>query len=597
MGTPTLTLLNSTSINTAESITGWTQFDTLDPDIVKEDSNSITGGFRADGAVGYYDAGTAPVTAVGKTFRKWINTTNVPYIDTLANGGYELSCYDGSTTEYKTMFSSENYFGGWFNVVFDMDSFTTLTLANVQRWGLRCQHHTSAKNVDNVWTDAYKYLDGYSMTGGALTDPITLSDIEVADRGTTTLYGYGVVTEYGGVYYATGTVQFGTGATTMYFEMDGDILIFEDKPIAAGLYSLSGVGTGSTVVIQNNSTIVSAGTTDATRFVFDWSDANLVSFTCTDTLIVRASTSAFKSGQTVTGNTFNDCGQITHGGADMTDCVVKSYEGTANTSALVYNVGVDPDGEMDNMVFEVGVAATHAIEFGTTSPTTMTLRGCVFSGYNTADTQNDSTFHFKRTSGTVVLNLIGCSGEFTYRTDGATIDISIDPVTTIIRTVDSDGDPVAGATVIAEAADGSGDLPYGDTVSIVVSGTTATVTHGSHGLATNQYVVIRGVQNDEEYNGLKEITVTAPGTYTYDVVTGTPSPATGTDINSTGVAVTGTTDTAGEVSDARTYTADQNITGSARKASSAPYYEAVDFTDTVDNVNGLTKVVQLNLDQ
>jgi len=165
MAAPTLILLNSTSINTAESVTGWTTFDTLDPDIKKEGSNGITGSFRADGANGNYNAGSAPITAAGKTFRMWINTTNVAYIDTLANGGYELWINDGTTSEYKTFMSSEDYFGGWFQVVYDMDAFTTLTLANVLQWGIRCQHHTSAKNVDNVWVDALKYLDGYSMTG------------------------------------------------------------------------------------------------------------------------------------------------------------------------------------------------------------------------------------------------------------------------------------------------------------------------------------------------------------------------------------------------------------------------------------------------
>jgi len=41
-------------------------------------------------------------------------------------------------------------------------------------------------------------------------------------------------------------------------------------------------------------------------------------------LIVRAAASTFQSGQTITGNTFDDCGQITHGGADMNDCVFKA---------------------------------------------------------------------------------------------------------------------------------------------------------------------------------------------------------------------------------------------------------------------------------
>ena len=109
MAAPTFTLLTYTSINTAESITGWTTFDTLDTDIKKEGSNGITGTFRADLDNGNYNSGTAPITAAGKTFRMWINTTNVAYIDTEANGGYELWINDGTTSEYKTFMSSDDY--------------------------------------------------------------------------------------------------------------------------------------------------------------------------------------------------------------------------------------------------------------------------------------------------------------------------------------------------------------------------------------------------------------------------------------------------------------------------------------------------------
>lgn len=598
MAAPTLTLLNSTSINTAESVTNWTTFDTLDPDIVKEGSNSITGTFRADLATGHYDHGSAPVTAAGKTFRMWINTTNVAYMDTEANGGYELKINDGTTTEYKTMFSSDDYYGGWFNVVFDMDAFTTLTLANVRQWGLRVQHHTSAKNVDNVWVDALKYLDGYSMTGGTSPDPITLADIEVADRGTTTLYGYGVLTVYGGAYYATGDIQLGTGATTMYFTMDGEILIFEDKPVAAGLYSLSGVGAGSNVTIQN-SYITSAGTTDATRYIFDWSDANLATFSCTGNSIVRAGAVTFKSGQTATSNIFDNCGQITHAGADMDNCTVKNYEGTANTSALIYNVNADPDGEMDGMTFEKGTAATHAIEFGTLVPATMTLRDCTFTGYNASDTQNDSTFHFKDTAGTITLNLVGCTGNFSYRSDGATIVISIDPVTQLVN-IKAGGVNHQNARVFVETAAtiASGEMFEASITSITQTAGTATVTTtAAHGLAVNDYVVIRGAQPDGYNKVAQALTVPTTTTFTYSVDSGLSSPATGTPVVSF-VAVYGLTDASGNVSATRTWGANQQLKGWARNTvAGSPYYKQGDIAYTVDNVAGNTTNVILQPDE
>ena len=423
MAAPTITLLNSTSLSTAESVTNWTKFDLLDTDIKKEGNNGITGTFRADGTEGYYDPGSAPVTAVGKTFRMWINTISLPYLTTEAVGGMEVLMYDGSTSEYITVFGSDTYFGGWFQVVIDPAEFTTLTLANIQRWGCRVQYTMSAKNVDNVWVDALKYLDGYSMTGGTSGDEITLATIETADRGTTTLYGYGVLGAFSGVFYCTGTVQFGTGATTTWVDLDGEILVFEDKPIAAGLYSIAGVGAGTRVSITD-SVIRSAGTTDATRFVFDMSDANLLTFEMTGSFLTRAAASSFKSGQTVTGNTFSDCGQIDANGADFGGSIVKGYEGTTDTGALSWTPATDPNGELDNMYFEKGAASTHAIEFGISTPTTMTLTGIDFSGYNAADGQTDSALLIRRTTGTVDIALVGCTGTIKYKSLGATVTLT-----------------------------------------------------------------------------------------------------------------------------------------------------------------------------
>jgi hypothetical protein len=96
---------------------------------------------------------------------------------------------------------------------------------------------------------------------------------------------------------------------------------------------------------------------------------------------------------------------------------------------------------MDNMVFEKGSAATHAIEFGTSSPLTMTLRGIDFSGYNASDDQNDSTFHFKRASGdSVTLNLVDCTGNFSYTSDGADITISVSPRTLTMTGIQQDSE-------------------------------------------------------------------------------------------------------------------------------------------------------------
>jgi hypothetical protein len=234
--------------------------------------------------------------------------------------------------------------------------------------------------------------------------------------------------------------------------------------------------------------------------------------------------------------------------------------------------------------------AIHAIEFGTSSPTSITLRGLDFSGFSASQDVNDSTFHVKRTSGTVTINLVNCTSDVSltnsYRTDGATVSIVQNPVTTKVRAVTATGTAISGARVFLESSDGTGPLPYQASVSITQSAGTATVSHTAHGFATNQYVVIRGA-NEEEYNKVAQITVTGANSYTYSVDSGTSSPATGSPVSS-GVLVYGTTDVNGEVSDTRTLSSDQPVKGWARKSTSSPLYKTGPVTGTADSAANTT---------
>ena len=74
---------------------------------------------------------------------------------------------------------------------------------------------------------------------------------------------------------------------------------------------------------------------------------------------------------------------------------------------------------------------------------------------------------------------------------------------------------------------------YGDTdtlvsvTNLVSAGTTATATAANHGRTTGQIVTVAGA-TPSEYNGAKSITVTDANTFTYTVVSGLATPATGT---------------------------------------------------------------------
>jgi len=220
----------------------------------------------------------------------------------------------------------------------------------------------------------------------------------------------------------------------------------------------------SSNVEWNGIQITHLGTTSPTTLTLD-----VGTFTGDLCRFSRCGTTIFSSSQTCTNTSWENSGQITHGGATLNGSSVSGYTGAANTSAVLYNIAADPDGEMDDMQFTMGATATHAIEFGLTSPTSITLRDCVFNGYNATGTnaQNDSIFHIKRTTGTVTINLVGCSTDasgFSYRTDGATVVLVQDPVTTTITVIDAVTKlALSGVRVLVEAGTG-GPLTAGDDI-------------------------------------------------------------------------------------------------------------------------------------
>jgi len=179
-----------------------------------------------------------------------------------------------------------------------------------------------------------------------------------------------------------------------------------------------------------------------------------------------------------------------------------------------------------------------------------------------------------------------------YASNGGTITIiEAPPVLVNVKTVA--GVNIQSARVLLEA-DTGGPLPAGESVTIVRSGSVATVTHTAHGMETGRTVAIRGA-NQADYNGLYSITVTGANTYTY-TVSGTPTtPATGT-ITSTAVIIDGTTDVNGQITVNHRYSTNQPVTGRVRSATGATFYQTGTVTGTIV-ATGLDVTVLLVGDQ
>ena len=427
--------------------------------------------------------------------------------------------------------------------------------------------------------------NGYGTFAGLATEN---------DKNTTGAYNrWGLFKDEGKFYLWKGLMSFGNATNSCDFRDSTRSVYIDDTPRAYKAFNRIEFNNTSSRVDWTDikfESLNESGLSIGQLEMIDNIDLNIDTcvFTGMDTFV-------FLSNATILDSIFRRCQQVTHGGADFDNCTFDDYKGATGTGALLYNVNADPDGEIDDCNFTKGDGTTHAIQFGTNTPTTITLRGIDFAGYNASNGQSDSTLYFpdKESDTTWTVNLVGCSGNISYykARSGDTINLVINPVALTITVKHSETkSAIEGAPVTIWAKTG-GPLPFEASVSITRSGSVATVSHTAHGLSTGQKVEIFGADQNE-YNRIKTITKINDNSYSY-TVQGTPAtPATGT-IKATAVIIDEKTNASGVVSDTRSYSANQGYQGKAQKGTSSPVYKDGSADGTIDKDNGASATIFL----
>lgn len=561
----------------------------------------------------YFDYGSdlAASITTGKCVFFWQILTAANGMDTFGNGGLRLGI--GSSVANFKMWKSggndfgRNPYGGWQNIAIDprynssTGDYTIGTPSGVWRYFGSIPNLTASIGKGSPHAlDAIRYGRGQlTITGGTLGDGYaTFSGLASTNDNVSNRWG--LFAEQQGSYLWKGLISFGTtGQTVSFVDSNRTISIDACPRTYTGFNKMEIYNTGSTVTWSNitmSALDIPSGdtgvTTNGQLEVVENADVNFdgCTFSKMDTFI-------FLSNSSVTNTVFSSCKEITAGGGVFTGTKILTPTVAADTSALGWNSDTNPDGYLDNMIFTKGTNAHHAIEFGTSSPTTITLRGITFSGFNTSDSQNDSVLHILRTGGTVTIQAVECSGTITYKTAGATVSISQGVVTkVIVKDIDT-GNAIEDARVLLKVADSS-NFPYNASVSITSSGTTATVTHANHGLKTGDKVIISGVNSttQDPYNGVFSISATTASAYTYTIQSTVSSPASGTPVSTLAI-ISDITDVNGQVTDQRTFTTDQPVTGWVRKSTTSPYYKQQPISDTISSATGKEITVLLIRDE
>ena len=591
-----------TTMNTGEATTNWAEPGTwtagglpvAETDYFIQGTGCIDKTFNATGLGGLmYNSGADQALTSTEVFLAWVYFAAPNALDTYANGGLRLMV--GSlNTAFKAwaLLGSDTYaYGGWRCVPVDPAIAAEYTVGSPSA-GVH-QYFGMAVNVVNAVAkgnpcaiDCIRYGRGTLQTiNGEAAAYGTFAGAAGEDQNVTNRWGLCQLID--GTFVMQGHFLMGTAATAVDFRDSNRNLVIANTLKVQSTFNLFEIRNASSRVDWTNISITALGTVSKGDFtVTDNADVNIES--CT---FAGMGVFTLLGATGILNSTFRSCGPITAPGSTLTGTSVLTPVITADTSAVVWNVATDPDGFLDDMTFSKGTTAHHAIELGTSSPTTVTLRGITFSGFNAANAQNDSAIHVKRTTGDVTINAVGCSGTVSYKSAGANVTVVADPVTATITVKDvTDSANIENARVLVLAG-ATGPLPSDDTVTITRSGATATVAHTAHGMTSSTKIQIKGA-TQPEYNGVFTITVTNANEYTY-TVSGTPAtPATGT-IKATAVIIDGLTNASGVVSDTRTYASDQAITGRVRKSTTGTLYKTGSISGTISSTAGFAATVQL----
>jgi len=406
---------------------------------------------------------------------------------------------------------------------------------------------------------------------------------------------WALIQETSGGYLWKGRMQLGTVSNAVDFRDTNKTIFVQWTPkVTANFNTIEIINASSNIEMTGFQFICLDTSTASPGRWITTNNATVVLTTCS---FIDLGSFTLDTNSDFLGCTWTRCGLVTVAGGVLNGSSVLASTVAVDASAVNWNVATDPDGYLDDLTISEGTNSHHAIEFGLTSPTTMTINNLDVGGdFAATNYQSNSTFYVARTTGTVTINCVGCVGNMTYDSAGADVIIVSDPVTVKATVTATTGVPISGALVYIAAKDDTGPFPFEEVVTgIVNSGTLATVTHTGHGMASGDYVHIYGASlaaNDGNY----QITVTDVDTYTYIMLSTPGSSPTGT-ITSTFIALYGLTNVDGVKSANRVYPSDQPITGWARKSSINPYYKEGSISGEVSSIDGLTATAVLVLDE
>lgn len=413
------------------------------------------------------------------------------------------------------------------------------------------------------------------IAGGTTTAPVDSDGLAAVGRS----FRLPVIQKSGGaglLSYA--PIQIG-GGDAVNFQIDAGSLQFprrysaEKKEIAFhaadNSVGISYAGKSGDVVRHTNSLVSSP-----TPFYWEINSAatSAATWDFSGTTVIGASVT-LRPVVTFSNLSFSSCASVVTTGSTIQDC---KFSNTLATCSSPANAAL-----ITNSTFTKTTGTQHGIEISGTAAN-ITLTGLTFTGYAGSDgSTGNEAIYVNIAIGSMSITILDGSLP-SIRTAGATVTVIAGAVSATVNVKTLAGANLQNARVLLKAATG-GPFPFDVTVTIANSGTTATVTHTAHAMATNDKVVIKGASHQAN-NGVFTITKIDNNSYSYTMGSTPGSNPTGT-IKATFAVLSGLTDASGNITMSRVFSSAQPVSGWVRYGS-APYYKPAALGGTVSSTLG-----------
>lgn len=559
-------------------------------------------GFTATTKGIIHDDVSAPTITSGDAVFVWGRQANRNLLDTVANGGGQVIMGTSNTAFDQWYVDGSDVAGSdllsWVSYAVDptsTPSATTGSPGTYDHFGMQWKTlgSGSLKGAPNA-VDVMRHgrelraVDGDLANGYATFTGMAAHDSDTTRR-------YGILTEGTGTLLYHGALVLGQSGTAVDFRDSNVSITVLDDPFVASTFNEIEIQNASSNVEWTNIQISHLGTTSPTTLTLD-----VGTFTGDGCRFDGCGVTTFASTGACTNTTWANSGRINLNEADISGSSVLTPTVVADEGAVFDDRTTTTDTDLTeytNCTFVQGTNAHHAIRFGTGVDDNLTLTGCEFTGFSSTANANGATLRFDATSGSLNLTLVDCTVDGSPASDsnigiddaaGVSVTVITGAVTVEARAALKDGTAVENARVYLKASNGTGPFPFEDTVTITRSGTTATVSHTAHGLATNDKIVLEGITDKTEDNyKVLQVTVSDANTYTYTTTDSGSTSYTGT-ILCTFVALNALTNASGIASTSRVYSSDQPVVGWVRKSSASPFLQEGVLVGTVSSSTGFS---------